>query len=199
VESSEFSNRMLQKYDEIESLFQKIVNLRESVLASKSVESVRQIMGRIALCHQFESVKIYDDLVNPDLLKKMLRGTVGYFEAVSSSREGIEGLESIEGKYHQQVYIHKETGLPLMKKIDLENSSRIIMLSDLHGHIWDLYNLLRKLQREGVLDENFRLKSEFCENTIFLFLGDYGDGGSPWSLLYLLMGFFRENNANVIM
>jgi hypothetical protein len=86
-----------------------------------------------------------------------------------------------------------------IEKIDLEKGSKLILKADLHGDYFSLIEMLRALQKQGYLDENFNVKKEYKEKIIIAFLGDYIDRGENSFEIINLLAKLKINNPNEII
>lgn len=86
--------------------------------------------------------------------------------------------------------------LGFLIKRDLPAGSKLCVHGDLQGDLKSLLEYLKRLQTEGLLDEQFKCR----ENILLAFLGDYADPG-PYSLqvLQLLATLHMENPHQVIL
>jgi hypothetical protein len=86
---------------------------------------------------------------------------------------------------------------PYVAKLKLAQATQVFCWGDLHGDIQALTHCLYKLYQDGVIDNNFKIKSE---NVYFLFLGDLVDRGlhGP-EVMTLLFSVVLKNPDRVIV
>jgi hypothetical protein len=86
---------------------------------------------------------------------------------------------------------------PFVEKIRVPQGSKICTLGDIHGDIWYLINVLEELQRQGYLDEEYKITNpEFY----LAFVGDYTNR-NPHSVEVMLTIFYihRQNLGRVFL
>lgn len=83
-----------------------------------------------------------------------------------------------------------------VQKLNLPKDSKIFKHADIHGDVHSLIKYLSELKKDGVIDNNFKIK----ENNYLAFLGDYTDRGCYGvEVLYTIMKLKIANPDNVIM
>ncbi len=90
----------------------------------------------------------------------------------------------------------KPTFTPFAQKLITNPGSNLYIHGDLHGDIFSLLEELKKLQSEGIIDNNFKI---IKPDTNLLFLGDYVDRGNYGTeVLYTIARLTLANPDNVI-
>lgn len=86
---------------------------------------------------------------------------------------------------------------PFVEKIRVPQGSKICILGDIHGDICYLINTLEELQRQGYLDEEYKITNP----TVYLaFLGDYTNRNShSVEVMVTLFYLHRQNLGRVFM
>jgi hypothetical protein len=84
----------------------------------------------------------------------------------------------------------------LVQKLDISPKSKIYVRADLHGDLKSLVENLNELQKQGLLDENFKC----AENFRMIFLGDYMDRGYySLQIAEILAHLKLQNPGNVFL
>ncbi|SCA63984.1 hypothetical protein SCG7086_BM_00040 [Chlamydiales bacterium SCGC AG-110-P3] len=84
----------------------------------------------------------------------------------------------------------------LLERMIVPSDTEVIKVGDLHGDAYSLVQILRKLQEDGKLDENYQVTKE--EEIQIVFLGDYVDRGpDSWAVLDILSRLKLNNMNNV--
>jgi len=89
-----------------------------------------------------------------------------------------------------------------VQKLVLDQDSDIAVITDLHGNVSFLFEILKDLNRRGYLDESdlFKIKGEKKRNFYMVFLGDYSDRGVyGLEVFYMLMRLKIANPENIIL
>ena len=103
-------------------------------------------------------------------------------------------LEQMRGMLDERINYYKSHGAPDGHGMILSAQSKIVVFGDLHGYFDSLQNHLARMYKDGLLDEQFHLKS----NCYVVGLGDYtGDGGEGILVLRTLLKL-QENNPEQV-
>ncbi len=128
-----------------------------------------------------ESNKCYDIAVNVERVTAVLK------KSIISERQQIEALG---------IALNTNDHYGFIMKMDLEPQSTLFVRADLHADLKSLLENLNTIQKEGLLDENFKCRP----GVKLVFLGDYADRGNyDLQLLELLALLRRENPTQVIL
>lgn len=109
-------------------------------------------------------IETFDSLWDPR--KKDFKNIPFDIEEVSSLLQG-------HNRAFNSLTTDQEENFGVIYKQDLPKGAKIYVRADLHGDLKSLLENLKELQKEGLLDENFKCK----DDVQLVFLGDYMDRG----------------------
>lgn len=82
-----------------------------------------------------------------------------------------------------------------IEKRDLKGRTRVFVRADLHGDLKSLLENLKAIQKEGLLDENFKCKPD----VLLVFLGDYMDRGNYSLQVAEILACLRLENPDQVI
>jgi hypothetical protein len=86
--------------------------------------------------------------------------------------------------------------LGFVQKIEIPKGAKVFVRGDLHGDLKSLIKNLKNLQREGYLNEEYKVARQHRGKFFMVFLGDYIDRGpDSWKIFQILL-MLKMNNPN---
>lgn len=87
-----------------------------------------------------------------------------------------------------------------IEKIDLGKDSKLFLKADLHGDFYSLIKYIKTLQKQGILDQNYKISKEYKSKVVIAFLGDYLDRGKySFEVLDFLMKLKINNPEEFVL
>jgi len=141
------------------------------------------------------TTKLAEKVSSFEMSAKNLIDTLDSYGTISYDKEGfVKQLKAHNEQFPLEYDPEIEHGV--IEKRDLKKGSKIFVRADLHGDLTSLVYNLTTLQKEGLLDENFKCK----EGVQLVFLGDYTDRGVHCiEVLRLLIALRMENPTQVTL
>jgi hypothetical protein len=87
-----------------------------------------------------------------------------------------------------------------IEKINLDKGSKLFLKADLHGDFFSLIENLKALQKQDILDKDFKISKEYKGKVLIAFLGDYLDRGEhSFETIDLLMKLKINNPDDIVL
>lgn len=152
-----------------------------------------------------EEIDIISLTSNPIQGRKPVRDLIGAFDAqwnkdlkkfndLPFDVEEVSSLLEEHNRAFQSFMTDENENYGIIYKQDLPKDSKIFVRADLHGDLKSLLENLKELQKQGLLDENYKCKP----NVQLVFLGDYMDRGQhAMEIAQILVSLRLENFGQI--